>query len=87
MLICNILTVVDPLSLDLREFLQRKGELIPIVIRMKLVWITDHVYGTWKLVRLHFTDAEAPNRWITFSAYVRSSCCFCAFALAKCGLL
>ncbi|EGZ29343.1 hypothetical protein PHYSODRAFT_469259 [Phytophthora sojae] len=46
---------------NLREFLQRKGELIPIVIRMKLVWITDHVYGTWKLVRLHFTDAEAPE--------------------------
>ncbi|OWY93709.1 hypothetical protein PHMEG_00036798 [Phytophthora megakarya] len=32
-----------------------------ISIRMKLLWVSDHTYGQWKLVRLHFVDAGAPE--------------------------
>ncbi|KAE8972983.1 hypothetical protein PF005_g25133 [Phytophthora fragariae] len=28
---------------------------------MKLLWIPDHAYGQWKLIRMHFVDAQAPE--------------------------
>ncbi|KAE8974482.1 hypothetical protein PR002_g25903 [Phytophthora rubi] len=28
---------------------------------MKLLWIPDHAYGQWKLIRIHFLDAQAPE--------------------------
>ncbi|KAE9351088.1 hypothetical protein PR003_g5051 [Phytophthora rubi] len=27
---------------------------------MKLLWISNHAYGQWKLARMHFVDAQAP---------------------------
>ncbi|KAE9274773.1 hypothetical protein PR003_g29510 [Phytophthora rubi] len=32
-----------------------------LLLRMKLLWISDHAYGQWKLIRMHFVDAQAPE--------------------------
>ncbi|KAE9264902.1 hypothetical protein PR003_g32632 [Phytophthora rubi] len=45
----------------LREVLQRKGSTTKLLLRMKLLWISDHAYGQWKLIRMHFVDAQAPE--------------------------
>ncbi|KAE8993697.1 hypothetical protein PR002_g20157 [Phytophthora rubi] len=53
-------TVVDSVE-GLREVLQRKGSTTKLLLRMKLLWISDHAYDQWKLIRMHFVDAEAPE--------------------------
>ncbi|KAE9270107.1 hypothetical protein PR003_g30935 [Phytophthora rubi] len=53
-------TVVDSVE-GLREVLQRKASTTKLLLRMKLLWISDHVYGQWKLIRMHFVDAQAPE--------------------------
>ncbi|KAE9195063.1 hypothetical protein PF005_g17427 [Phytophthora fragariae] len=53
-------TVVDSVE-GLREVLQRKGSTTKLLLRMKLLWISDHAYGQWKLIRMHFVDAQAPE--------------------------
>ncbi|KAE9325650.1 hypothetical protein PR003_g16427 [Phytophthora rubi] len=50
-------TVVDSVE-GLREVLQRKGSTTKLLLRMKLLWISDHAYGQWKLIRMHFVDAQ-----------------------------
>ncbi|KAF1792849.1 hypothetical protein GQ600_5107 [Phytophthora cactorum] len=32
-----------------------------IKIRMKHLWVSEHTFSQWRLVRLHFVDAEAPE--------------------------
>jgi hypothetical protein len=44
----------------LQSFLKGKQQK-KIIIRMKLLWISDHSYEQWKLVRLHFGDADSPE--------------------------
>jgi hypothetical protein len=44
----------------LQSFLKGKQQK-KIIIRMKLLWISDHSYEQWKLVRLHFVDADSPE--------------------------
>ncbi|KAE8982001.1 hypothetical protein PR002_g23658 [Phytophthora rubi] len=53
-------TVVDSVE-GLREVLQRKGSTTKLLLRMKLLWISDHAYGQWKLIRMHFVDAQVPE--------------------------
>ncbi|KAE8965244.1 hypothetical protein PF011_g28372 [Phytophthora fragariae] len=53
-------TVVDSVE-GLREVLRRKEPTSKLLLRMKLLWISDHAYGQWKLIRMHFVDAQAPE--------------------------
>ncbi|KAE9045846.1 hypothetical protein PR001_g4798 [Phytophthora rubi] len=52
-------TVVDSVE-GLREVLRRKEPTSKLLLRMKLLWISNHAYGQWKLARMHFVDAQAP---------------------------
>ncbi|KAE9163986.1 hypothetical protein PF005_g30214 [Phytophthora fragariae] len=53
-------TVVNSVE-GLREVLRRKEPTFKLLLRMKLLWISDHAYGQWKLIRMHFVDAQAPE--------------------------
>jgi hypothetical protein len=45
----------------LQSYLQGKDRAAKVLIRMKLLWISDHTYGQYKLIRLHLVDARAPE--------------------------
>jgi hypothetical protein len=47
--------------LGLQSYLQGKDRVAKVLIRMKLLWISDHTYGQYKLIRLHLVDARAPE--------------------------
>ncbi|KAE9210745.1 hypothetical protein PF005_g11289 [Phytophthora fragariae] len=53
-------TVVDSVE-GLREVLRRKEPTSKLLLRMKLLCISDHAYGQWKQMRMHFVDAQAPE--------------------------
>ncbi|KAE8967841.1 hypothetical protein PR001_g27976 [Phytophthora rubi] len=53
-------TVVDSVE-GLRGVLRRMGSTTKLLLRMKLLWISDHAYGQWKLIRMHLVDAQAPE--------------------------
>ncbi|KAG6954745.1 hypothetical protein JG687_00011621, partial [Phytophthora cactorum] len=38
-----------------------KDSNIKIKIRIKRLWVSEHTFNQWRLVRLHFVDAEAPE--------------------------
>jgi hypothetical protein len=46
----------------LKQFLlKRPNNEAKVTIRMKLLWISDHTYKQWQLVRLHLVDAASPE--------------------------
>ncbi|KAF1779988.1 hypothetical protein GQ600_24871 [Phytophthora cactorum] len=45
----------------LKTHLQGKNQTTRIRIRMKLLWTSDHTYGQWQLIWMHFVDARAPE--------------------------
>ncbi|KAE9162504.1 hypothetical protein PF004_g30469 [Phytophthora fragariae] len=62
-------TVVDSVE-GLREVLRRKEPTSKLLLRMKLLWISDHAYGQWKLIRMHFGTLRHLKRWMICSVYV-----------------
>ncbi|KAG1691049.1 hypothetical protein DVH05_027331 [Phytophthora capsici] len=52
------ITTID----DLQQFLVKHPSAEEkVTIRMKLLWISDHTYMQWQLVRLHLVDADSPE--------------------------
>ncbi|KAG6945790.1 hypothetical protein JG688_00016379 [Phytophthora aleatoria] len=45
----------------LKTHLQGKNQTTRIRIRMKLIWTSDHTYGQWQLIWMHFVDARVPE--------------------------
>ncbi|KAE9003897.1 hypothetical protein PF005_g13444 [Phytophthora fragariae] len=56
------MNTVEGLKARLQEQDESGNGVVSGVIRMRLIWVSDHTYKQWNLVRLHLVDANAPER-------------------------
>ncbi|KAG6949443.1 hypothetical protein JG687_00014857 [Phytophthora cactorum] len=58
---------------DLQTYL-RSDRSARIIIRLRLLWGSDHGHNNWKMVRLHFEDAEAPESLEAMLSVFKTPC-------------
>ncbi|ETM33113.1 hypothetical protein L914_19607 [Phytophthora nicotianae] len=51
----RVIDTVDDLKIHLTGADKHK----PVLIRMRLIWVSEHTHKPWKFARLHFVDASA----------------------------
>ncbi|ETN23994.1 hypothetical protein PPTG_00461 [Phytophthora nicotianae INRA-310] len=51
--------VIDTVDVDLKIHLTGADKHKPVRIRMRLIWVSEHMHNPWKFARLHFVDASA----------------------------
>ncbi|KAG7379765.1 hypothetical protein PHYPSEUDO_008213 [Phytophthora pseudosyringae] len=56
-----VMDTVEGLKARLQEQEKRGSGVVAGVIQMRLLWVSDHTYKQWNLVRLHLVDANAPE--------------------------
>ncbi|KAE8958627.1 hypothetical protein PF002_g10138 [Phytophthora fragariae] len=55
------MNTVEGLKARLQEQDESGSGVVSGVIRMRLLWVSDHTYKQWNLVRIHLVDANAPE--------------------------
>ncbi|KAE8986626.1 hypothetical protein PR001_g21351 [Phytophthora rubi] len=56
-----VMNTVEGLKARLQEQDESGSGVVSGVVRMRLLWVSDHTYKQWNLVRLHLVDANAPE--------------------------
>ncbi|KAE8973318.1 hypothetical protein PR001_g24562 [Phytophthora rubi] len=56
-----VMNTVEGLKPRLQEQDRSGSGVVSGVIRMRLLWVSDHTCKQWNLVRLHLVDANAPE--------------------------